>query len=293
MGRSLPGRVSVLVAGAAWACACIAGVACGGDDAATEPSDGGAADGPAIVVDASLPDASAGDGGAEPSDASDGASEAEAAPPKDAGPYCTTLSPQPTFCDDFDLVDLTPKWDQKLAVSTSTIARDGAIVTSGSMSLLAKSTGTNVASPVTALVRKTLAGAPTRVRFGFAMRPEAAAPPSGNLWYATLDLSINHLLTFYLRDAAGSPALVEQAAGGIEVRTPLALPPRDAWTRVEIDADMTAKKLTVRYDGAKVVDAIDLADGVLDPTERLGVMGNGPSDPYVARFEDVVFDLTP
>lgn len=288
------GRWSLVVAAAAWSCAGAVGLACGGDDATAEAPDAGGLDGAAIAVDgAATPDASGGDGG-DPSDASDAGAEAEASsPPKDAGPYCTTLSPQPTFCDDFDLVDLTPKWDQKLAVSTSFIARDGAYVTSGSLSLLAKSTGTNVGSPVTALVRKTLPGAPSRVRFGFAMRPEAEPPPLGNLWYATLDLSINHLLTFYLRDAAGSPALVEQAPGGIEVRTPLALPPRDAWTRVEIDADMATKKLTVRYDGAKVVDAIDLAAGVLDPTVRLGVMGNGPADPYVARFEDVVFDLTP
>lgn len=211
-------------------------------------------------------------------------------PPKDAGPFCTTLSPKPTFCDDFDGLDLSQTWDQRLAVAGSGVARDGAEVTSGALALLATSKATSTGEPVTALVRKTIGGTPTNVRFAFAMRPEAAPPTLGVLWYATLDLSTAHLFTFYLRDPSGGPALVEQAAGGVEVRTPLPLPPADAWTRVEVDADLGAKTLTVRYDGAKVIDAVAIVAGVQDPTIRLGVLGNGPAAAYAVRFDDVVLD---
>lgn len=276
---------------AALASAAGAGLAACGDDGDAAPR--GTGDG-SVDVAAPLEAAAPVDAGVDDASANVGPDALDAGrdvgPPKDAGAFCATLSPKPTFCDDFDGLDVPQVWDQRLAVAGSSVARDGAEVTSGSLALLATSKTTSTGEPVTALVRKTIAGTPSTVRFAFAMRPEAVQPTLGVLWYATLDLSTAHLFTFYLRDPSGGPALVEQAAGGIEVRTPLPLPPKDAWTRVAIDADLVAKTLTVRYDGAAVIDAVPIVAGVQDPTIRLGVLGNGPAAAYAVRFDDVVLD---
>ena len=214
-----------------------------------------------------------------------------------ASTWCDTRAPAPAFCDDFDRGELGARWDffQTDPPGVATLDQAAFVSAPDAFGVVTKKlTGPDFG---TILLRKTISGTFTRARLGFDLFADAAQP-TGTLAVATLDLSLDHLLTLYLRDDdpdAPAATLTEQPpAGAPAVRHPLSAPPQPAaWTRVELAVDSGAATATLVFDGAVVLTA-PIAKAPMDsPTVRVGVLVSGPAGPYTMRFDDVALDLTP
>ncbi len=235
--------------------------------------------------------------GSEAAAESDGADEA-GADRKVTTSWCEARRPMPIFCDDFDRGDIGARWDYFLQSPPGWAALDDVERSSGRWALAIFTAPLNDAEPGNILLRKTVAGSAARATLGFDVLAEGSQP-TGTLAIATLDLSAFHLLTLYLRDddpLAPGPALVEVLPGTSKVvRNALPrIPPAGRWTRVELDADTANGTLSLRFDGAVVLDNVALARAPTDqPTIRIGVLTSGPAAPYAFHFDDVTLDVTP
>jgi hypothetical protein len=259
---------------------------CGSDGGTTPADDDGGA------VEAGGGDAAGdapADGGADaPTDRVDGSS---------GSGFCASLVPAPKFCDDFDDGNATDDWDQATVLAgQSEITLDTTTSTSAPASLH----GVVNAVPVTeggfASVRSTVTGTPTHVTFALSVRPKTSAITKGGIAIADLDLSLNHVLTLYLRDddpAGQKPSLKEIDGSTITYHPLPKVPPADVWTRIAFDVDAATGKLTLTYGTEKILDAITIGAGATkDPTFRVGaVYVIGPTDPFEIHVDDVVVDF--
>jgi hypothetical protein len=226
----------------------------------------------------------------------------DAGPPPEGGAdagksFCAHRSPRAAFCDDFDdLGALGALWDVLEPAPPGVASTDltSFVSAPASLGIVTRHLGTGELGSI--LLRKTVKGTASRVVFAFDYFGDEVQK-DGTLAIATLDLSLDHLLTLYLRDddpSSPGPTLTELPPLGTFVeRNPLPVPPAFAWTHVEIAADTSAGHVTVRYGGAVVLD-IGIAKGAAqDPTIRVGALVSGPAAPYVMRFDDVTLDLAP
>ncbi len=229
----------------------------------------------------------------------------DASPPEDAtttdagdaapGRFCDSLVPAPVFCDDFDRGNLGSTWDFFLMSPPGTGVLDGTNVRSAPSAFLVTTALLNGGESGNLLLRKSVVGAPARVRLGFDVLVPVL-PSSGAVGIATLDLSTDHLFTLYLRDdsATPAPALVEARPGvATLVRNDFALFLPNTWIHVELDLKPAQSVGTLSFDGTKVLDGIAIDPAVADPTIRIGVLAYGPTDAYVARFDNVTLDYSP
>lgn len=268
----------------------------------------------ALCLGLSLGCGSTGSSG-EPADAGDERSNVEAGPddaaPVDAssdagsdaardaeaggGTWCDALSPKPAFCDDFDRNNLNVVWDAVVQTTGSALALDQANFRSPPQALAVRSKNAASNEIGNVLVRKTVAGAPTRAKLSFDFLGDPAPGSGGPVAIATLDMSTNHLFTLYLRDddpTTPGPALVERPPVGAGVRHPFTLPSVTQWVRVEIEIDLSAQKASLRFDGNAALDQVSIATSTANgPTLRLGALTTGPQPAYSARFDNVTLEL--
>lgn len=211
------------------------------------------------------------------------------------GRFCNSLVPAPVFCDDFDVGDLGKTWDFFLMSPPGTGVLDGTDVRSAPSAFLVTTALLNAGESGNLLLRKSVVGTPPRVRLAFDVLVPVL-PSSGAIGIATLDLSTDHLFTLYLRDdsASPAPALVEaRPAVATLVRNDFALFAANRWVHVELDLEPAQSVGTLSFDGTKVLDGIAIDPTVTDPTIRVGVLAYGPTDTYVARFDNVTLDYSP
>ena len=200
------------------------------------------------------------DGGAA-SDARASDADAADATIRDAGPsYCDFLDVKPAFCDDFDHGAVGATWDAVVVIKPGTATLDDTVSTSAPNSLLITTPLVQDTSYGTVLLRKTVtnAAAVTHARLAFSFNPTSMTSATGSLAIATLDLSMGHLFTLYLRDQSTTPgpSLVETQAS--DTRFALTgVPAVGAWTRVILDLDVTNAKANVYFGSAHVLtDAV-------------------------------------
>lgn len=295
MRRGVPGRLLALGL-------CAGGVLLGsmaGCSPSTDaPGDGDAGnDAAPELPDGAPPDEDAGghDAGADAGDAGDAGDADANKPPLEAGTaYCVSLAVKPRFCDDFDDGDLTNDWTQTAFAPGSVAELDGTSFTSGPASFHVKTPATGASAANNALLRLTLFAAVTRAKLSFATFLPATTFTKGSIAIATLDVSLNHFFTLYLRDMdpTAPAAVLEEYVAGTTTRHLLTrLPPVNAWTRVTVDLDLATGKANVSFDAQKALDAEPItALAGSEATVRIGAIVDGPADAFEARFDDVTLD---
>ena len=210
--------------------------------------------------------------------------------------YCAKLSPAPRFCDDFDDGDLTNDWDVNTVLSGSTIALDDAQFASGPFSYVVQTKAlTTAGSSGNALLRKTVLGTVKHPKLSFSAFFPSVTFTKGIIAIATLDVSSSHYFTLNLRDQDAVPAAsLEEFVGATMTRHVLTrLPPAGVWTRITVDLDFTTGKANVSFGADKALaDEPIMAVPGTETTIRLGaVYCEGPADPFLARFDDVVVEF--
>jgi hypothetical protein len=264
----------------------------------------GSSGGGGVPTDASAEGAISPDTDGDPADGGvDAPSGADARPEAEAGPptWCATRSPAPAFCDDFDRGALGAAWDALVQTAGSAVALDPSTFTSAPQSLAVRSKAVGGGEFGNVLLRKTVSSTAPRAKLAFDFQGDPAPTSGGPVAIATLDMSLNHLFTLYLRDegaldagASAGPALVELAPVVGQTRYPFTLPALTAgqFVRVEIDVDLGTQRADVRFGGATVLSQIAIAGGATSqPTIRVGVLSTGPQPAYAARFDDVTLEL--
>lgn len=267
-----------------------------GSTAPVDAGDGDGGPGDGGFVESGLGDDAAQDGGG-----TDGGADAKADAKIDAGPgFCVSLSPAPKFCDDFDDGDLEDDWAFKNVVGTSTIALDDTGPKSPPFAAAVVTKALTVGQSGPAHLRQTLIAAARHPSLSFsAYFTTSTTLTKGALAIATLDVSLNHFFTLYLRDdpqdGISTPtANLEEIDGATTTRHVLASPPpTGVWTRIVIDLDLDAGKANVSFDGVKALANEPISgSGGTEATFRVGaVYLFGPADPFQARFDDVVVDF--
>ena len=275
-------RQRITVAGAYAALAMACGSGTGGAIGPTDASGDGTA-----AADA--PDDAGADGASDAG--ADTLVEAESGAPT----WCDGLSPKPAFCDDFDRGAVGARWDAIVQTTGSSLAFDQAIFVSAPQSIAMRSKNANSGEVGSVLLRKTVLASPARAKLSFDFAGDPVPASGGPVWIATLDVSLNHLFTLYLRDdgTTPAPALVEQAPVVGQTRNTFALPATTGqFVRVEIDLDLSAQKADVRFGGTTVLSQIAIAGGAAsEATVRIGALTNGPQPAYAARFDNLTLEL--
>lgn len=269
-------RSSVVVA-LSLSAAALAILACSSDDGAAE----GAPDGGFGGQGDAMTDA--------PSSGADGSTSSGG--PDAAGPFCATLTPKPSLCEDFD--DGTPPTDGDTQIDPGgSVAVDGALARSAPNGLKVVSAPASGAF-TNALLRVPVDGpaTPTRFKVGFSYRAEVAPPTQGVFVLVRAFLSAEHQITIELASADGA-VVREIDVGGVYASTKLGkLPAAKTWIRYELDFDLGAtKKLTLAAEGAAPVEVALEGTGYDLFAANFGLTTDLAAS-YTAYYDDVVLDL--
>lgn len=233
---------------------------------------------------------------AAPTSPAGAAGDAGDAAAVEAGRFCDIVSPKPKLCEDFEEGTVPQGWTPFVDPGT-TLAVDDKDARSGKYALLATTAG-GVATSQHAYLQLTVPASVAKIRVGQDVRVElrgdyletayvrqgAASPPP----------------SFYLRLSAKPPVYTAEAYlsdGGVPQHN-LDLdggPTFDAWTRLDVELDMsvTPRKVTVRVDGA-VAAADQLEDTLYTPGNALVQIGivyvDENSGPWRMRYDNVTVD---
>jgi hypothetical protein len=210
--------------------------------------------------------------------------------------FCAGQAPVPKFCDDFDDGDLTNGWTASAVQAAGTVFElDTATSTSAPASFHVLTMAEMAAASNNALLRTTMFGIVHHAKLAFSTLLPSVTFTKGVIAIARFHITLNDSYTLYLRgpDSAGNVATLEETVMGVTTEHALTtLPPIAVWTRVAIDLDLMAGKVTVAFDGQKALDAapITVIAGS-EATVRLGAIVDGPSDAFEAHFDDVIVDF--
>lgn len=245
-------------------------------------SDGKVADASATDV---LTDATPTDGA--PNDAGDGSP---------ATSFCTSLAPAPTFCDDFERVDLRGAWDKVNVSGGATLVLQASTRSKG-VELFGSVALANSGGEYNAELTKSFVTA-SEIRMSFAFETDAV--PSINAVqtpsiYVTSGIS-NDAFAVYLMTRTTGITIVEQSypgGGGGGIFDEHSLSPAVVFgtrQRIEIETKLAAPpQLTVRVDGA--IAYLGAANAALKPglaTAAVGIhYGERPGGPLSVHVDDV------
>lgn len=255
--------------------------ACGGDDAPSAPGGTDAGVEAAAPIDA---------GTDAPADVG-----ADTAVDVDAGPkgYCASLTPAPTFCEDFDQGTMFPpkRWDSAIDNGA-----DGQIVATGkSMPNAYRSTVPQVNGYANSLLRTSVAATGTKlsVAFDYNSAVTIGGPFPNAKIIARVFLSNDHSFTIELPDGVSGPALVEHVTGSLPTTTPFVpAPPEGTWTRIALDFDTQTRKVNLTIGGKA---ALTNASFTSSASGAFGLNLGLSADTlaYVAEYDNVVIDVKP
>ncbi len=278
----------VVAAGAMGVSACSLLVATSGLSGGADASDA-AAD--ALASDSR----SSADGSASGSDGSSGSSSSGGVWDAAAGPFCSTRSPTPTFCNDFDTSSNVQNMGAQSQNGPAAVSEiDHATYTSASSSLhLGIPAGVpGTTDGFTNRILYNVAAPTTSTHFECDLRIDATSP-SGQPYFVWYQLSSPRSFLLY----------VNQNETGIEVTpgyTTHALSqaiPLGVWKHVDMDVAWSSPpKLTVKIDGVVALDAYELPATFTPP--GAGLISVGPAE-YTsqsmsateAHFDNVLFVL--
>ncbi|MEA2746686.1 MAG: hypothetical protein QOI41_829 [Myxococcales bacterium] len=239
----------------------------------------------------------------EGSTGNDAGIDAEAGP---AVPYCDSLVPKPTFCDDFERPnsDVVGSWGVRSLSG-------GGVVTIGPSTRTATGSELEASIPVfdagsvsQAALDRTFTGLVQKATLSYALRIEAA-PGQGSQQLMVVSVappaSGGDFFQTYLFVMPSGVILVEQTfpnggtGGGNFVQNPLTVPiVFGKWQRIEMTVTLTAPASILL-----TVDGVVAFNGVADPAYKPGqvVVDNGihytntPSGPLSVHIDDLFVDL--
>ncbi len=237
-----------------------------------------------------------------PPPADEGGADADA-----AAPFCASLAPAPTFCDDFDEgAPLVAGWDQ-LSVYNGAAGLLDTLARSPPFAFLASlpATDGDAAFETGAALVKTFPAKVPNVRLAYDVRVDAAVG-DGWIWPSQIEFgTTDGFDSVQLAVSRNSGTLKETRFGdaGSDVSHDIARGvPLGVWVRVEIalaftvDANGTATSsvATVSFDGVDAAGPIPIGAHVVwsAPTVKVGMTyAQNPAVSWAARFDDVVVDL--
>ncbi|HEX8790803.1 MAG TPA: hypothetical protein VF765_07610 [Polyangiaceae bacterium] len=267
---------------------------------------GGGGDAAAETLDEVAPEAM-GDGAAEgASDASDAAAdsathaEAEAdAPP---APFCTSLSPQPALCADFDEGAFNTGFPVLSEPASGDVGSDGQYSVSAPNSLYAKIAQGDAIANTFAYVERTFTSSAKGADFAFDIRPVSiTANASAVTAKIGLDLGLptEHTLGLVLSttdrieesffESDGGEVFLEHDFAGAVMQV-------GQWTRIDIVLSLAQGTVEVLADGVQVLapSALDASWPTSTSTLTVDVgflYANSTSSAWTARYDDVVVSL--
>ena len=235
----------------------------------------------------------------------DADADADAGGGKDGGRFCASLTPSPTFCDDFDEEGPFTPWVETRVNAGSTITRDHGAFRSAPSSLLTVSQGSAMGGGA-AFLRLTSPSAVRRARFAYDLRVDARDPQTGYAEVSYLRFGgADKVYAFYVRlfhDPARTTAFTAEAYlpdGGIpQHNVNLAGDPKFTdWTRIVVDVDLrTAPHVTVTVDGA-LAGETTLEPSLYPPSVATVEPGVGyagsPAGAWKLRYDNVAVDWEP
>ncbi len=239
-------------------------------------AEGGSRDGDAVLGDGAPADA-AGllDGVAPP----DGATDS----------FCATLSPAPTFCEDFDDGLFPQRWPKKTKTGDATIELTQSEAHSAPYSLHETVAPTGV-STRTAYVERSFSGSFTSLKLSYRVyRRSTSGPPS---LVARVGVAPGYDIELEL----DGQALAVTAFGFKNGVDTLGVQPQWAQLTLEVDVAQSQVKVGVTdfdgdHGGLHPATTGGFPDGIIDPVLTIGALNTpGPNEGYV---DDVVLYLTP
>lgn len=237
-------------------------------------------------------------------DGSRDAAVTEAGDGGDAGRWCDSLSPAPSFCDDFD-DDGGPfaRWTNQFLRAGGTVSRDPGDFRSPPNALLAVSPPTATASA--ANLHRDVTTTVSTLHVAYDMKIDARDTAAGYAEVNYIDFSTADVpFAFYLRvyddPNSTSTATIEAYppdGGVLNHDLPLLGAPRfDTWTRVGVDIDLASatRTMTVTIDGATAAQQTlepDLyAPGPVSVHVGIGYTGSPSTTDWRIRYDDVTID---
>jgi len=236
----------------------------------------------------------------------------DAAPIQTDGGFCASLSPQPTFCDDFDEHSLPGAWTS-FTQTGGTLTLDPMVSVSPPNSLLATEMPLAYGQPLDTAVRTQfpLSAPPTTIGLDFQFQPVQADPDAGAATVvASLDFTdaannrYTVQFTLVQQGIAVSMRLEEQAGfidGGSSyvshaLPDPLGI---GTWTPIALKVNRTganAATATVTFGSAAEINDIALAMSVNATLIQLTIGSSFESEPSAGwknRYDNVVLDIQP
>jgi hypothetical protein len=257
------------------------------------PSDGGGETGASDGA-GPLPDGGVG---------SDAGIDADAGP---TGPYCDSLVPKPTFCDDFERTNanVVGSWDTRALNGGGVVTIDPSTRTATGRELNASIPVFAAGSVSEAALDRTFVSSAQRIKLSYALRIEAA-PGQGRQQVMLVSVSPpasnNDFFEAYLFVMDTGVILVEQTfpagvgAGGNFVQNTLTTPIAfGKWQRIEMTLTLTAPaSILLTVDGAVAFN------GAADPAFKPGQVSlaggihytDTPSGPLALHIDDLFLDL--
>ncbi len=214
--------------------------------------------------------------------------------------FCSTLSPAPALCEDFDgTSSFDAQFSQDLVGSPNTIGADNTLSKSPPRSFFAHINAGSNPGRAYAYMFKTFAAPVARVSFAFdIMLVDVVSGESSVVAGIVVNdgMPTRHALALIL---SGVDAQTEESfvAGGVTQYKDKVLsrfPVVKTWSRVEVDMALSPPTLTVKVDGTTTLDGV-----ALDPSWptsgsvqiNLGVTYvTSTAGPWLVRYDNVVVD---
>jgi hypothetical protein len=207
------------------------------------------------------------------------------------GPFCSTQTPKPAICEDFD--DDKEPWAQNAAKPTigdtdgpGTIAIEKGGTSKSTPNAL-KVVGNDAQETVFRLPSNDVNN-PTKFTIGFAYRPETAIPTQGSFAIQRTFLANNHALTIEFSSQEGA-VLREAGQNGEKTGKISKIPTVKTWTRYELVVDISGKKATLTADGTKVAELALQFNGFDLFAANFGVATESAA--HTSYYDDITVDL--
>jgi hypothetical protein len=245
--------------------------------------------------EASAPDALA---DAAPEDATaPGDAAREDAPP--VGPFCSTLSPAPYLCHDFETVGLPGPWNEVYLRRTATLTVEDGGYASARAALLDLPGIVGGGGDTAASLRRRLVGSPAKITVSLSVLVEARGETEFDL--VILSAAGGYNLSFEIIGATGALRFDEDVPlpDGGETQKPTSTTgtlPLGTWTplRLVVDNNGLSAAAELFVNGASVGSALSPAPQCFGPNADVNIgddaMDARPAD-WRVRVDDVVIQV--
>lgn len=237
-------------------------------------------------------------GGQAGGDGGSGGSDGGGTGGGDAGPFCSSQSPKPTFCADFDQGAVLSGFDSMSSPTVGSLALDTTAPLSAPASLLASITAgmADTSTGRVEVLNKAFATLPTTtVHLSYGVKV-GAVDPTGGAQLSEIEIGKAAIVLYVTPTKAFAQERVPTDAGGATYQSyPLSTAITvGTWTKVDVLVDLSARHYTIAIGGSVAIDRA-LASTVVAAKVglALGLAYYSGSNVVAssAHFDDVILDL--